>query len=35
MSFYLTTSNLARFLTEDALSYKNERDIQVISAIDA
>ena len=36
MLFYLTTLNLARFLTEDALKLKeDESDIQVISAIDA
>ena len=36
MLFYLTTLNLARFLTEDASKLKeDERDIQVISAIDA
>ena len=34
--FYLTTLNLARFLTEDATQLKeDEHDIQVISAIDA
>ncbi|RVW41557.1 Retrovirus-related Pol polyprotein from transposon TNT 1-94 [Vitis vinifera] len=36
MLFYLTTLNLARFLTEDAPKLKeDEHDIQVISAIDA
>ena len=36
MLFYLTTLNLARFLTEEALKLKeDERDIQVISAVDA
>ena len=36
MLFYLTTLNLARFLTEDALKFKkDERDIQVISVMDA
>ena len=36
MLFYLTTLNLARFLTEDAPKLKeDERDIQVISVIDA
>ena len=35
MLFYLTTLNLVRFLTEDALKLKeDECDIQVISAID-
>ena len=36
MFFYLTTLNLARFLTEDAPKPKEgETDIQVVSAIDA
>jgi len=36
MFFYLTTLNLARFLTEDAPKPKEgETDIQVASAIDA
>ena len=36
MLFYLTTLNLARFLTEEALKLKqDERDIQVISVVDA
>ena len=36
MLFYLTTLNLARVLTEDALKLKEDvPDIQVISAIDA
>ena len=36
MLFYLTTLNLARFLTEEAPKLKeDERDIQVISAVDA
>ncbi|KAJ0030409.1 hypothetical protein Pint_13787 [Pistacia integerrima] len=36
MFFYLTTLNLARFLTEDAPTLKeDEHDVQVISAIDA
>ena len=36
MLFYLTTLNLARFLTENAPKLKkDERDIQVIGAIDA
>ena len=36
MIFYLTTLNLARFLTEDASQLKeHEHDIQVISAIEA
>ena len=36
MIFYLTTLNLARFLTEDAPQLKeDEHDIQVISAIKA
>ncbi|WJZ99452.1 hypothetical protein VitviT2T_017897 [Vitis vinifera] len=36
MLFYLTTLNLARFLTEDAPKLKeDEHDIQVISVIDA
>ena len=36
MLFYLTTLNLARFLTEKALKLKeDERDIQVISVMDA
>ncbi|WKA01333.1 hypothetical protein VitviT2T_019618 [Vitis vinifera] len=36
MLFYLTTLNLARFLTEDAPKLKeDEHDIQIISAIDA
>ena len=36
MLFYLTTSNLARFLTEDAPKLKEyEHDIQVISVVDA
>ena len=35
MFFYLTTLNLARFLTEEALKLKeNERDIQVINVVD-
>ena len=35
MLFYLTTLNLARFLTEDAPKLKeDEHDIQVISAMD-
>ena len=36
MLFYLTTLNLARFLTEDALKLKeDEHDIQVINVVDA
>ena len=36
MLLYLTTLNLARFLTEKAPKLKeDERDIQVISAVDA
>ena len=36
MFFYLTTLNLARFLTEDAPKLKeDEDDIQVISVVDA
>ena len=36
MLFYLTTLNLARFLTEDAPKLKeDEHDIQVISVVDA
>ena len=36
MLFYLTTLNLARFLTEDAPKIKeDEHDIQVINAVDA
>ena len=36
MLFYLTTLNLARFLTEDAHKLKeDERDIQVICVVDA
>ena len=36
MLFYLTTLNLARFLTEEAPKLKeDERDIQVISVVDA
>ena len=36
MMFYLTTLNLARFLTEEAPKLKeDERDIQVINAMDA
>ena len=36
MSFYLTTLNLVRFLTEDAPKLKeDEHDIQVISVVDA
>ena len=36
MLFYLTTLNLARFLIEEAPKLKeDERDIQVISAVDA
>ena len=36
MLFYLTTLNLARFLTEEAPKLKeDERDIQVISDVDA
>ena len=36
MLFYLTTFNLKRFLTKEAPKLKeNERDIQVISAVDA
>ena len=36
MLFYLTTLNLARFLTKDAMKLKeDECNIQVISAIDA
>ena len=36
MSFYLTTLNLVRFLTEDAPKLKeDEHDIQVISVADA
>ncbi|KAJ0040706.1 hypothetical protein Pint_28000 [Pistacia integerrima] len=36
MFFYLTTLNLARFLTEDAPTLQeDEHDFQVISAIDA
>ena len=36
MLFYLTTLNLARFLTEDAHKLKeHEHDIQVISVVDA
>ena len=35
MLFYLTTLNLARFLTEEAPKLKeDERDIQVISVVD-
>ena len=36
MLFYLTTLNLARFLTEDAPKLKeDEHDIQVINVVDA
>ena len=36
MLFYLTTLNLARFMTEESLKLKeDERDIQVISVVDA
>ena len=36
MLFYLTTLNLARFLTEEAPKLKeDEHDIQVISAVDS
>ena len=36
MLFYLTTLNLARFLTEEVPKLKeDERDIQVISVVDA
>ena len=36
MLFYLTTLNLARFLTKEAHKLKeDERDIQVISVVDA
>ena len=36
MLFYMTTFNLTRFLTKEAPKLKeNERDIQVISVVDA
>ena len=36
MLFYLTTLNLTRLLTEDALKLKeDEHDIQVVSAMDS
>ncbi|KAJ0020995.1 hypothetical protein Pint_31938 [Pistacia integerrima] len=36
MFFYLTTLNLARFLTEDALTLKeDEHDVQVVNVVDA
>ena len=36
MLFYLTTSNLARFLAEDACKLKeDEHNIQVINVVDA